>query len=405
MGIQSSFFRGILFLAFFAFAVPNMVQASQEQNSSADPPKEEAIQQEYMAEQMDELGIEEIKNFWNDIMTTYGGLLPESQKGSLMDFIKGEKQFSIKEWAVGILKFLLHEILANGKLLGTIIILTIFSVLLQHLQNAFEEKNVSKVAYSIVYMVLVILALNSFHVAISYATNAINGMTSFLLALIPMLIALMASSGGVASAAFFHPITIFLMNGSGLLIEKIVLPLLFLSSLLFLISTMTDQYKVTQLAQLFRSISIWLLGIFLTIFLGVISVQGATAAVTDGIALRTTKFITGNFIPVLGKMFTEAADTLFSASMLLKNTIGVIGVAILFLITIFPAMKVLAIAFIYKFAAAVLQPLGPGEIISCLDIISKSIIYILAALILVSFMFFLSITVIIAASNVTMMVR
>lgn len=68
-------------------------------------------------------------------------------------------------------------------------------------------------------------------------------------------------------------------------------------------------------------------------------------------------------------------------------------------------MKVLAIAFIYKFAAAVLQPLGPGEIISCLDIISKSIIYILAALILVSFMFFLSITVIIAASNVTMMVR
>jgi stage III sporulation protein AE len=220
-----------------------------------------------------------------------------------------------------------------------------------------------------------------------------------------MLIALMASSGGVASAAFFHPITIFLMNGSGLLIEKIVLPLLFLSSLLFLISTMTDQYKVTQLAQLFRSISIWLLGIFLTIFLGVISVQGATAAVTDGIALRTTKFITGNFIPVLGKMFTEAADTLFSASMLLKNTIGVIGVAILFLITIFPAMKVLAIAFIYKFAAAVLQPLGPGEIISCLDIISKSIIYILAALILVSFMFFLSITVIIAASNVTMMVR
>ena len=38
------------------------------------------------------------------------------------------------------------------------------------------------------------------------------------------------------------------------------------------------------------------------------------------------------------------------------------------------------IAFIYKFAAAILQPLRGGPIINCLDIISKSIIYVFAAL-------------------------
>ena len=52
-----------------------------------------------------------------------------------------------------------------------------------------------------------------------------------------------------------------------------------------------------------------LLGLFFTIFLGVISVQGASAAVTDGITLKTAKFITGNFIPVIGRMFTDATDT------------------------------------------------------------------------------------------------
>lgn len=115
------------------------------------------------------------------------------------------------------------------------------------------------------------------------------------------------------------------MNTSGLFIQYIVLPLLFLSAILSIVSTMTDQYKVTQLAQLLRNAAIGTLAAFLTVFLGVISVQGASAAVTDGITLRTAKFITGNFIPVLGRMFTEATDTVISASLLLKTPSGYSG--------------------------------------------------------------------------------
>jgi len=389
---------------FILFLWPSLVQASNQQ-PNIEENELENIQKQYIHDQIENLGLEDITNYWNHIMSEYGGILPESQKGSLYQFIEGEKEFSMKEWLMGIVKFLLYEILANGKLLGTLILLTVFSTLLQHLQNAFEQNTVSKVAYTIVYMVLIILALNSFHVAISYTKEAIQGMTSFLLSLLPLLLALMASSGSIASAAFFHPVIIFLMNMSGLLIEKFVLPLLFFSALLYLVSTLSSQYKVTQLAQLMRNIGIGLLGAFLTIFLGVFSVQGAQAAVADGITLRTAKFVTGSFIPVLGKMFTDAADTVISASMLLKNTIGLIGAGILLVIALFPAIKVLALAFIYKLAAAILQPIGGGPVIECLDIISKCVVYIFAALAIVSFMFFLSITVIIAAGNVTMMVR
>lgn len=143
----------------------------------------------------------------------------------------------------------------------------------------------------------------------------------------------------------------------------------------------------------------------MTVFLGVISVQGATAAVTDGITIRTAKFVTGNFVPVIGRMFTDATDTVISASVLLKNTVGIAGVAIVLIIAAFPAIKILMIAFIYKLAAALLQPLGGGPVIECLDIIAKSVIYVFAALAIVSFMFFLSLTVIIAAGNITMMMR
>ncbi|MCY7867392.1 stage III sporulation protein AE [Bacillus spizizenii] len=396
-------FQWILLLAVLIIAGrADIVQAA----GNAEQTEDHAETAEQLAERTAaSLETDKIGEFWNDIMTEYGGLLPESQKGSLMEFINGDKSFSPQEWLKALFSYLFHEVLANGKLLGTLILLTIFCVILQLLQNAFQQSTVSKVAYSIVYMVLIILALNSFHVAINYATEAIQTMTSFILALIPLLLALLASSGGAVSAAFFHPVILFLMNTSGLLIQNIVMPLIFLSAILSIVSTMTEQYKVTQLANLLRNIAIGALAVFLTIFLGVISVQGASAAVTDGITLRTAKFITGNFIPVLGRMFTDATDTVISASLLLKNTVGILGVAILICIAAFPAIKVLSLAFIYKLAAAILQPLGGGPVITCLDVISKSVIYIFAALAIVSLMFFLSLTVIITAGNLTMMMK
>ena len=96
----------------------------------------------------------------------------------------------------------------------------------------------------------------------------------------------------------------------------------------------------------------------MTVFLGVISVQGTSSAVADGVTIRTAKFVTGNFIPVVGRMFTDAADTVINASVLLKNTVGMAGVIILLLITTFPAIKILIISFIYKLSASLLQPLG-----------------------------------------------
>ncbi|WLR43890.1 stage III sporulation protein AE [Bacillus carboniphilus] len=393
----------LLVVMILFFVLPVSVQANEDEETLKQ--EETYVTDQLVEQQVESLDLTEITEYWNDIIHQYGGFLPESQKGSLTQFLTGEKEFTAKEWMNGFFRFFMHEIIANGKLLGMLIILTIFSVMLQLLQNAFQQSTVSKVAYSIVYMVLIIIALNSFQVANSYTLEAIGGMTNFLIALIPLLLALMASSGAVISASFFHPILIFLMNTSGILIEKVVLPLIFLSALLYIVSTLTDQYKITQLAQLLRNIGIGLMATFLTVFLGVISVQGASSAVADGLTLRTAKFIAGNFIPVLGRMFTDATDTVLSASMLLKNTIGIAGALILLFIAAFPAIKVLTLAFIYKFAAAILQPLGGGPVITCLDVISKSIIYIFAALAIVSLMFFLSITVIIAAGNMSLMVR
>jgi len=355
--------------------------------------------------QLDNISTDDIKVYWDKVVNQYDGFLPESKDMTFKEFLMADKSHFMKEWWTGGMRYLFHELLVNGKLLGTLILLTVFSMVLQNIQNAFEHPTVSKVAYAVVYMVLVILALNSFKIATSYTMTVINDMSHFLLALMPLILALMATSGSFTSVAFFHPLVMFLINASGWLTSVIVLPLLFLSTFLYIVSALSEHYKVTRLAKLLRSVGIGILAIFFAIFLGVISVQGAATAISDGLLARTAKFVTGNFVPVIGRMFTDAADTVLSASALVKNTVGIAGLVILVTIVLFPVLKVMALAFIYHLASAVLQPLGGGPIIECLAIIGRSMIYVFACLAIVALMFFLAITIIIASSNLSLMVR
>ncbi len=256
-----------------------------------------------------------------------------------------------------------------------------------------------------VTLVLLMLLLNSFRLAAELTNETVGTMNHFLMALIPLIFSMTAATGGAASVAFFHPLVIFLVNVSGWLVSIFVLPLLFMSALLAIVSTLSDHYKLTKLSRLMKNVALFTLASFFAVFLGVMSVQGAATSISDGLLVKSARFFTANFLPVIGRMFTEAADTMIGASVLLKNTIGIAGLLILFCITAFPLLKVLSFAFIYNLAAAVLQPLGKSPVVDCLVIMAKSMSYLFAALALVSLMFFLALTMIIISGNLSLMVR
>ncbi|MFS1512159.1 stage III sporulation protein AE [Chengkuizengella sp. SCS-71B] len=358
-----------------------------------------------LKETTENLNTDQVEQYWKNLLKEYGGYFPGNNP-SLMDMIlSGGKDFSLSQVFMGLLKYLLHEILYNGKLLVTIVILAVFSMILETLQSAFERNSVSKVAYAVSYIVLIIIVINSFSVAIGYAKTAIENMIHFMIAMIPLLLTLLVSMGSFATASIMHPLIIFMIHTTGTLIYTVVFPLLFFSAVLHIVSSISDKYSVSQLADLLRNISIGIFGALVTVFLGVISVQGATSAVSDGVTIRTAKYVTSNFVPVIGRMFSDASDTVIGASLLVKNAIGLVGVVILIFLCVFPAIKILTLALIYNLSAAIMQPLGDSPIVKCLFTIGKSMIYVFAALAAVGLMFFLAITIIITAGNVSVMMR
>lgn len=360
----------------------------------------------WIQRQAEELPTDQVETYWQQLMKDYGGFFPDQKVPSFMDMLLQQDQsFSLKSGLSGLMRYMWHEVLYNGHILVTIVLLSIFSMILETLQTAFERKQVSKVAYSICYMVILVLAINSFHVAITYATNAISGMIDFMMAMVPLLFTLLASLGNALTVTVTHPLVVFMVHTVGTTVHAVVFPLLFFSAVLHIVSSLSDKYKLTQLANLLRTVSMALLGVLLTVFLGVISVKGIAGSVADGVTLRTAKYLTGNFVPVVGKVFADATDTVISASLLVKNSIGLVGVIILLFLCAFPAIKIITLALIFNLAAAVMQPLGDSPVIACLETIGKSMLYVFAALAAVGMMFFLAITIMLTAGNITVMMR
>lgn len=391
-----------------AFAAPAIEdkQVTQQQQLQEEVPARPAATEAWIEQQTKRLQTGEVERYWNDLLVKYGGYFPRDAMPDFVDLLlPGGEKLTVSNVFKAIGKFMLQEVFMNGKLIVTIVILVVFSMVLETLQTAFERNTVSKIAYTISYMVIIILAINSFQIAIGFAKEAISSMINFMMAMVPLLLTLLASMGNVVTVTVMHPLIIFMVHLVGTLIYVGVFPLLFFSAILHIISSISDKYKVTQLANLMRSISVGLLGVLLTIFLGVISVQGATSSVTDGVSIRTAKYITGNFVPVIGRAFSDATDTVISASLLVKNAVGLSGVIILLFLCAFPAIKILTLALIYNASAAIMQPLGDSPVLGCLKTIGKSMIYVFAALAAVGLMFFLAITILITAGNVTVMMR
>ncbi|WAH44291.1 stage III sporulation protein AE [Alicyclobacillus fastidiosus] len=350
-------------------------------------------------QQVDRLPIERIDQYWNDLQAKYGGYLPDLSGGSIVRAILGSGGPSFTGVTHGLLRYFFTELFDDAQLLGGILILSVIAALLESMQGAFERQTVSQVAYMVVFFVLMMLAVHSFMETMGAARHAIQTMNDFMIATIPLTITLLAASGAVASAAFFQPLLLFAVHFITNIIFIVVFPLIFFSAVLDLTSTLSVRYQLTRLASLFRAVGIGILGFALSVFIGVTTVQGLGKGVVDGVVLRTLKFGVSTFIPVIGKAISDSAETVLSASLLVKNAVGVAGLVLLALIAIFPALKILAVSLIYGGSAALMQPLGDTPMVACLSTLGKTLVLVFACVATVGLMFFFAICILLATAN------
>lgn len=160
-----------------------------------------------------------------------------------------------------------------------------------------------------------------------------------------------------------------------------------------------------KLAKFFHSSATWILGVVLTLFVGLVSLEGSLTSSVDGITAKTTKAAVSSFVPVVGKILGDAVDTVIGCSSILKNAVGVVGFIVILGICIGPILKLAILMALYYLTAAICQPIADEAITKLLEQMGKTFQVLLGILCSISVMLLIGVALVIKISNAGLMYR
>lgn len=364
----------------------------------------ENIQQNTVKNEEDKSDQEQINQFYDYItnMKTDNELLNDIDvKTYVKNFLKsGEGGISFKKILSAVMSYGVRELKASLKLLVLLVIISIICTLLTNLQRAFSSEQLSNIAYFACYSLIIIIMSKSFYIGVDIAKSAINQMTSFMVALIPVLITLVASVGGFVEAAVMDPIIIGAITISANLFMYVIIPVISMSFVLQFVNNLSSEYKIDKLTKLLNQGALWTQGIIMTIFIGIITIRGITSKTIDQVTAKTAKFAVDNFVPIVGKSLSDAIATVAGYSVLLKNALSSLGLIVIVAMILFPIIKLIIMIVLYKLTAALIEPISDGRLVNCINSAGDSLILIMSCLICVSIMFFIMISIVASAGRV-----
>jgi len=354
---------------------------------------------------LDTISTESINQFIGRVNQELGGEIPLLSSASIKEIATKGLSLNWQTIWQSVSSNFFKEVAANTHLMGKLLFLAVLCAMLQNLQNSFEQSGISLLAYSVCFIFMAVIALTAFHNAIILATQTVGYMVGFMEAILPLLISLLAGVGALTSAALFTPLMLFIISSISITIKDVVLPLLLLTATLDCLTYLSDKYRLSNLANLLKQAGMMILGLLMVLFIGVITIQGAAGSVADGLTLRTAKFATSTFVPVVGKVLADTVELVMGASLLIKNAVGIFGVIVVFLICIFPLIKLLSLIVVIKISGALVQPMGDEKMAKFLDSMANNLLLVFGSVVIVALMFFLSITMIVAVGSAAMMLR
>lgn len=291
------------------------------------------------------------------------------------------------------------EILESVKLMANVLIIIVIHSIMKAIIENLGNNSSAKIAYFVQYLAIVTLVIQSFVSVLSITKEAISNLSNFMNLLIPLLTTLILTTGCITISNIVQPILIFLSSMLGTFFNNFLIPILLVSITLSIVSNISSKVQLDKLSKFFKSSIVWVLGIVLTIFTCLLSVEGTLGSSVDALTAKTTKAAVSNFIPVVGKILGDTTETIIGCSNILKNTVGIIGLIIIIGIVLMPIIKILTLWIAFCLTSAICEVIADEKIVKLTTQISDSYKILLAILFSVSVMFLISITLVLKITN------
>lgn len=304
-----------------------------------------------------------------------------------------------------ILKLLGKEInLSIGTLVSILVIVVIHGIL-KSITDELENNNISQIIYFVQYILIVTLIMSNFTEMIKLVKETAEDLVGFINVLLPLLLTLMIYTGSITTSTILEPIILFAINLISNAIKNLLIPVVFIIVVFSIISKISEKVQIEKLSKFLRTGVVWVLGIVLTLFVGVVSLEGTLSSSVDGITAKTAKAAVSSVIPVVGKVLGDVVDSVLGCGVILKNAVGLVGVIVIIGICIIPIIKIGILSIIYSLSSALIQPIADTKIVKLLEEMGGVFKILLGILCAISVMLIIGITLVIKISNSGMMYR
>lgn len=317
----------------------------------------------------------------------------------LSQLMQGKLEASPSDLLSWLLRWLLGEVCRSLKLMVTVLAAAVLCSYLTGLYEGFGKTGVTQAAYYVCYIVIAGVAAAAFYDAADCVSSAIESIALFMKMVVPIVITTLVASGAMISASVFEPALLGMIAAAVTVIRTLLIPLVMIATALNLVNGISDQFKIDRLIKLINQCIKWGLSIMLTIFVSTAAIQSIASAGADGLTVKLTKFATANLIPVVGGIMAESVETVMNCSVLIKNSVGVLGILCLVVIALSPLCKTAAVLLIFRLTAAAAEPVSDARIVNCLSSLANAVSVLFSMLAATTVMFVIVLTIVIHAGN------
>jgi stage III sporulation protein AE len=333
------------------------------------------------------------------------------------DLRAGDAGQSVRELLAGDVAGALRALVESGAMLVPaslrrtltltlqLLVIVIFSAILQHISGAMGTWQISGGASLVLYLCIVSLIGWSFLSIYTICGDAVGRMLGFFDFLLPVLMTLLAATGGLASAAGLQPTLIIMSRVLAAVVERAILPTILGAAVLVMLNHLALEKNLTSLINFLKSLCKWAMGTVMTALTAIVSIQGVSLAGYDGISIRTAKYTVDTIVPVVGGMFSDLVELMTAGSVMVKNAVGTLGLITLLALIAQPLITLLSYMLAVRLSAALAGPLGAERIGRCLEDYAGLVLLWILAMLMVAAFLFLMIFMVVAMGNAIVMYR
>lgn len=272
-------------------------------------------------------------------------------------------------------------------IVASIISISILSGMISNLKPITNGKSIENLVHFVSYGIVIIFLGSSLVQIVKTTTLTLSSIKEIFDGIFPILLTLLTAVGGTVSVGIYQPAIALLSNIFIGLISYVLMPMFIFSLIFSIVGNLSQNVKLDKFVSFLQGTFKWVIGLGFTVFLGFVSIQGIMAGAVDGLSIKTAKYAIKSYIPIVGGYVSDGFSIITASSGLIKNSVGGVGLFLLFSIAISPIINLVIFMLALKFIAGIIEPIGDKQTANFVSEIAKSITMLIALLVAVIFMY------------------